>query len=98
MDNFQKIAVIGSNSFSGSDLIDLLLSEDHYEVIGLSRSPEKKRLFLPYKKRDHAKFKFYQVDLNSDTDRIISIFDDFKPQCIVNFAAQSEVGPSWDYP
>ncbi len=42
----KKVAVIGSNSFSGSDFIDLLLSERDYEVIGISRSPEKDELFM----------------------------------------------------
>ncbi|MDZ8027435.1 MAG: hypothetical protein RMX97_22440 [Nostoc sp. DedQUE11] len=43
----RKIAVIGSNSFSGSDFIDLLLEDDKNEVIGISRSAEKSKLFLP---------------------------------------------------
>ena len=94
----RKIAVIGSNSFSGSDFIDLLLEDGQNEVAGFSRSPEKDAVFLPYKRHRKANFRFYQTDLNSDFKRLTSIFEEFKPEYIVNFAAQSEVGPSWQNP
>lgn len=93
-----KVAVIGSNSFSGSDFVDLLLEYDNHEVIGISRSPEKTSLFLPYKKHSNPNFTFYQMDLNRDLDEILHLFDSFKPDYIVNFAAQSEVAPSWEHP
>lgn len=93
----KKVLVIGSNSFSGSDFIDLIL-EKKYDVVGVSRSAEKSSLFLPYKKRSKANFKFYQIDLNNDLDKLNRLLDDFKPEYIVNFAAQSEVGPSWENP
>jgi dTDP-glucose 4,6-dehydratase len=94
----RKILVIGSNSFSGSDFIDLLLDDPRNQVVGISRSPEKSALFLPYKKRRQPNFRFHQLDLNRDTARILEVCDTFRPQHIVNFAAQSEVAPSWDYP
>jgi len=50
MANKEKVVVIGSNSFSGSDFIDLLLEEKQYSVTGISRSPEKNALFLAYKR------------------------------------------------
>lgn len=94
----KKIAVIGSNSFSGSDFIDLLLEDNNNHVIGLSRSQEKAPLFLPYKRYKGENFKFYQMDLNKDTQQIIELLDSFEPEYIVNFAAQSEVAPSWEHP
>lgn len=93
-----KVAVIGSNSFSGSHFVDLLLSKGQYEVYGLSRSDEKKDFYLPYRKRDLSRFKFYKLDLNNDMDKILELFDDEKPEYIVNFASQSMVGQSWDHP
>jgi dTDP-glucose 4,6-dehydratase len=93
-----KFLVIGSNSFSGSDFIDLLLDDKQNEVVGISRSSEKSALFLPYKNRKQTDFRFYQMDLNKDLPQIIELVDSFRPQYIVNFAAQSEVGPSWDNP
>lgn len=94
----KKVLVIGSNSFSGSDFIDLLLERGEYEVIGISRSAEKSPLFLPYKKRDLKHFTFYQIDLNKDLGKLDGILDTFQPEYIVNFAAQSEVAPSWENP
>ena len=94
----RKIAVIGSNSFSGSDFIDLLLEDSRNEVIGISRSPEKGPLFLPYLRHQSPQFQFHQLDLNQDMPKIGQILDEFAPQWIVNFAAQSEVGPSWVNP
>ncbi|MBB14293.1 dTDP-glucose 4,6-dehydratase [Candidatus Poribacteria bacterium] len=95
----KTVFVIGSNSFSGSDFIDLLLETDRYNVVGLSRSPEKTGLFLPYKKRlDSSNFEFHQIDLNHDMLKLFSLLVDREPAYIVNFAAQSEVAPSWENP
>lgn len=94
----KKVLVIGSNSFSGSDFVDLLLQEGNYEVMGVSRSPEKAGLFLPYKKRAHDHFRFEQIDLNRDMEKLDALLEEFRPGYIVNFAAQSEVAPSWRYP
>ena len=93
-----RILVIGSNSFSGSDFIDYLLEKSDIDVIGISRSPEKSEIFLPYKKKHSSRFCFYQMDLNHDTDKILALVDTLQPEYIINFAAQSEVGPSWIYP
>ena len=96
--NRRRIAVIGSNSFSGSDFVDLLLETEGNQVLGISRSPQKSEIFLPYLKRKGADFRFVQADLNSDMDRLLGEIDAFQPQFIVNFAAQSEVAPSWEHP
>jgi len=93
-----RVLVIGSNSFSGSDFIDLLLEKGIYTVIGMSRSPEKNPLFLPYKRHLKANFSFYQLDLNKDLSIILKVIDRYKPEYIINFAAQSEVAPSWENP
>ena len=94
----RKVAVLGSNSFSGSDFIDLLLEDGWNEVVGISRSAEKSPLFLPYKRHMGAEVKFHQLDLNRQMPEIIALLDSFEPECVVNFAAQSEVAPSWDHP
>lgn len=94
----KKVLVIGSNSFSGSDFIDLLLEREEYEVIGVSRSPEKSSLFLPYKRRKSNHFRFFQIDLNKNLPQLAALLEEFRPDYIVNFAAQSEVAPSWAAP
>lgn len=93
-----KVVVIGSNSFSGSHFIDLLLERTDCGVIGISRSPEKNPIFLPYNKRNSDRFSFYQMDLNKNLNDMMELFDQRRPDVIVNFAAQSEVGPSWENP
>jgi len=94
----RTVVVLGSNSFSGSDFIHLLLEDPRNTVIGISRSPEKSAVFLPYKRQPHPNFTFHQMDLNKDSEHIIQLLDVVKPDYIVNFAAQSEVAPSWKYP
>jgi len=98
MSGGEKYLVIGSNSFSGSDFIDLLLEDPAKKVIGISRSLEKSALFLPYKAKKSPNFKFYRLDLNKNMDKIISLLDEVEPGYVINFAAQSEVAPSWENP
>lgn len=95
----KTVVVIGSNSFSGADFVDLLLGETKYNVVGVSRSPEKSPLFLAYRNRaDLSRYKFFQADLNHDMERLFQLLGEVKPAYIVNFAAQSEVAPSWKNP
>ena len=95
----ETVAVIGSNSFSGQDFVDLLLAERRVRVVGVSRSPEKSRLFLSYKDRgDLARFAFHRMDLNRDHEALLALLDQEKPAYVVNFASQSEVAPSWEHP
>ena len=98
MSDKRKILVIGSNSFSGADFIGLLLEDPRNQVVGISRSAEKSAMFLPYRLRPQPNYAFHQMDLNRDTGRILELCDRFCPEYIVNFAAQSEVAPSWQYP
>ena len=93
-----RIAVIGSNSFSGADFIDLLLENPANQVLGISRSAEKDAIFLPYKRHAAAAYDFRKLDLNDDMPEMLSVLDTFKPEYVVNFAAQSEVAPSWENP
>ncbi len=94
----RKIAVLGSNSFSGSDFIDLLLESSKNIVLGISRSREKNALFLPYKRHKSKQFTFKCLDLNVDAKALFQTLDRFKPDYVINFAAQSEVAPSWIHP
>lgn len=94
-----QVVVIGSNSFSGQDFVDLLLDDPAFKVIGVSRSPEKHPMFLRYKSRsDLARYRFHRMDMNTEMDELFALLDAEKPEYIVNFAAQSEVAPSWEHP
>lgn len=98
MTSLDRVAVIGSNSFSGGDFVDLVLETGRYSVLGISRSPEKGPLFLAYHKRKAPLFRFMQADFNHDLAQMVTALDEFRPDYIVNFAAQSEVAPSWKHP
>ena len=94
----RKFLVIGSNSFSGASFIDHLLKSG-YETLGLSRSPEANPIFLPYKWRGDAEnFRFFQLDLNHDLDKLGTLMKSERPSFVINFAAQSMVGQSWKNP
>lgn len=95
-----KILILGSNSFSGSHMVNYLLENTNVEIIGLSRSPEYSSLFLPYlyKKERSPRFQIHQLDLNQDFNKIIDLLNKEKPEVVINFAAQGEVRNSWNRP
>ena len=94
-----KVVVLGANSFSGQDCVDLLLDDPGREVIGISRSQERSDLFLKYRLRDDlANYRYVQIDMNTQMPALLELIDAEQPEVIVNFAAQSEVAPSWDHP
>lgn len=96
----EKILVIGSNSFSGASFVAHAL-EAGAEVIGVSRSKEPSPVFLPYRwlsAEAQQRFKFHSIDLNLQLDVLMGILDQFRPQYVVNFAAQSMVAESWQNP
>ena len=93
-----KICVIGCNSFSGQDFVDLVAEEVGCEIIGISRSPERSAVFNRYRRREGIKFTYHQLDLNSNLQESVDLLEHERPEVIVNFAAQSEVAPSWERP
>jgi len=94
-----KYIVLGSNAFSGQDFVDLLLDQPDAQVIGVSRSPEYPTFRLRYKeRRDLSRYRFVEADMNKAMPALLDLLEAEKPDYIVNFAAQSEVAPSWEYP
>jgi dTDP-glucose 4,6-dehydratase len=98
MDTSKPILVIGSNAFSASNFIDFLLKEG-YVVIGISRSEEIDFVFRVYGNNQNLKnFTFKQIDLNHDLDALMKLINKEKIEYVINFAAQSMVAQSWDFP
>ena len=89
--------IIGSNSFSGATFADFALKQGG-KVIGTSRSAEPNGAFLPYTWHDHKNFTFHELDLNRNLKELAELVQDIKPAYVVNFAAQSMVGESWQNP
>ena len=95
----ETVLVIGSNSFSGQDFVDLLLDDGRFDVVGVSRSPEKSGLFLSYlANANRSRFGFRRINLNDDHEALFSLLEQRRPAYVVNFASQSEVAPSWQHP
>jgi dTDP-glucose 4,6-dehydratase len=99
MNTVGKTVVLGANSFSGQDFVDLLLDDPHHQIVGVSRSAERSSLFLRYRRRlDLSRYRYCQLDLNRQMPQLLELLDTERPTHIVNFAAQSEVAPSWEHP
>ncbi len=95
-----RIAVIGSNSFSGASFARYCLTQG-LEVLGTSRSVEPADCFLPYRwlpAAQQARFHFVRADLNHDLDGLMTALNNFQPAWVVNFAAQGMVAQSWVQP
>ena len=90
--------VIGSNSFSGASFCAHLLKSGE-EVVGTSRSDEVALPFRPYGWDNlTGGFHFNKIDINHNLDGLMTLIAKLKPRFIVNYAAQSMVGQSWECP
>lgn len=90
--------VLGANSFSGASFVKFLLDRK-INVIATSRSPQPHQALLPYAwGRDLTKVEFHLIDLNHDLEKLRTIIEKKNPRYVVNFAAQSMVGQSWEFP
>ncbi|BDA83930.1 dTDP-glucose 4,6-dehydratase [Aureimonas sp. SA4125] len=93
-----KFIVLGSNSFSGATFCDYL-AEQGYDVTATSRSAEPHDAQLPYKWQQRpGKVRFEKIDINYDLDALAALLKRERFTHVVNFAAQSMVGQSWDHP
>lgn len=92
----KKFLVLGSNSFSGSSFCNYLIKKN-INFHAISRSSEINRIFLSYKWDNH-KIKFHKIDINKNLPILEKLIKKFKPNYIVNFAAQAMVAQSWKYP
>ena len=95
----ERWLVVGSNSFSGSHLVDELLATG-CKVMGISRSEHPSRAFLPFMENvsEDQRFEFTRVDLNKDHSLLEKTLNEFQPEYVVNFAAQCMVAQSWENP
>lgn len=93
-----KFLILGSNSFSGATFADYLAEQGH-DVLATSRSAEPHAAFLPYEWQARpGAVRFETVDINHDLAKLDLLLKREKPTHIVNFAAQSMVGESWQNP
>ncbi len=86
-----KIAIFGSNSFSGSEAANFFLKKG-YEVFCFSKNHSKINSKL--------KSKFYSFNINNkkDVDKAIKILNKKKISYIINYISKSLVAESWKNP
>jgi dTDP-glucose 4,6-dehydratase len=93
-----QVLVIGSNGFSGASFSSWLMDQG-IDVLGVSRSEEPHEVMLPYRWGSKpGRFRFKQLDINHQLHEIDALIRSERIEIIVNFAAQSMVGESWDRP
>ncbi len=93
-----RYLVIGSNCFTGSHIVDALRGQPGAQVVGVSRAPEYKPLYLPYAARRREGWEFRQIDFVREPERLLSLLDEVRPQVVIHVAALSEVALSHELP
>ena len=92
-----EILVLGSNSFSGNCYVAELAKTN--KVIAVSRSARLNPAIDRLSGSNHlGNIQFERWNLNDDPNKIVELILDRGIKTVVNFAAQSMVGQSWEYP
>lgn len=89
-----KIIATGSAGFIGFNFLKYILKNTNYKILGIDKMTYAANSEIEEIKSD--KFKFLQMDINNR--KIKNIIEDFKPNCIINFAAESHVDNSFEKP
>lgn len=88
----------------GAEVIGISRSPEPHPVFLPYKKPSRGYVPIPAGFRttsppgQNPSFRFYQRDLNHDLPEIMNISDEFEPDYIINFAAQSMVAESWQNP
>ena len=94
----KKIFILGSNSFSGSHLVNYLLTKK-YNVYGISQSNLYPKRFNVFSESNFVKnFKFYKLNINKDFKIVERLILKIKPEIIIDFLGQGMVAESWLHP
>lgn len=84
-----KVCILGAGSPFGTGTAGYLL-ERGYDVMGIGRSPKKPECFsLGYD------YPYYAYHVTYELEYILEKIEKFKPDCIINYAAQGEGAASW---
>ena len=95
--NQNIIVVTGVTGQDGSNMVDFLLKETNYHIVGCVR-----RLSVPNDENicehfTNPRFERVYFDLTDPTS-VNQVVKKYQPAFFINFAAQSYVGASWDIP
>jgi len=96
-DSQQKIIITGVTGQDGSHMADYLLKHTNHKLYGAVRRLSVKNHENILHLEDEPRFELINMDLN-DAHSMRDVIIDIQPDYFINFAAQSFVAGSWDYP
>lgn len=93
-----KILVTGGAGFIGSNFVYHMLNKYHeYEIICVDNLTYAGNLSTLQEAFKNEKFSFHKVDI-ADRNAVFSLFEEVRPDIVVNFAAESHVDRSIENP
>tara|TARA_A100001035_G_scaffold49331_1_gene35757 strand:+ start:2832 stop:3821 length:990 start_codon:yes stop_codon:yes gene_type:complete len=94
-----KYLILGSGSFAGQ-LIFAEYLKRNYDVYGFNRSRAKDHHQWPWikKYKNDLETRWFEYNLTSNVDEMISHIKRLKPNIIIDFMGQGMVAPSWEKP
>lgn len=93
----KKIIVTGVTGQDGSHMVDYLLKHTDHKIYGAVRRLSVKNHENILHLENEPRFQLINMDLN-DAHSMRDVVIDLQPDYFINFAAQSFVAGSWDYP
>jgi GDPmannose 4,6-dehydratase len=93
----KKIIITGVTGQDGSHMVDYLLKNTDHKLYGAVRRLSVKNHENILHLEDEPRFQLINMDLN-DAHSMRDVILDIQPDYFINFAAQSFVAGSWDYP
>lgn len=93
----KKIIVTGVTGQDGSHMVDFLLKNTDHEIYGSARRLSVKNHENILHLENESRFHLIDMDLN-DAHSMRDVILDIQPDYFINFAAQSFVAGSWNYP
>ena len=93
----KKVIITGVTGQDGSHMVDYLLKNTDHKLYGSVRRLSVKNHENILHLEDEPRFQLINMDLN-DAHSMRDVILDIQPDYFINFAAQSFVAGSWDYP
>ena len=91
-----KILVLGATSFSGNSLANRLKGQDDLMLLG--RNTHLPRVFDAMSQQESSNSEIIQWNINDNHDDVLQTIKNENVTEVINFAAQSMVGESWENP
>ena len=92
-----KVLVTGGAGFIGSAMIRYLLSNTDHIVINVDKLTYAGQLSSLEKVSSSSRYHFEKIDI-TDSKKISQVFNNYKPDAVIHFAAESHVDRSIDKP